>query len=64
MPIMDGPSAALRLRESGFTGRIVGFSGLHSLAVTAFKSSGVTTVLQKPLVKADIKSILEGETTT
>jgi CheY-like chemotaxis protein len=59
MPIMDGCTASIQLREMGFTRPIIGLTG-HALGedLIAFKEAGANAVLTKPLDVTELKSIL------
>lgn len=64
MPEMDGPGAARRMREMGYTGLIVGVTGNNDVAdIALFQQAGVNHVVVKPLDANAFWKILSGKST-
>ena len=61
MPVLDGPSATLELREMGFDGVIVGITG-NALPedIQRFLDSGAEDVLVKPITADKLEDCLIG----
>jgi CheY-like chemotaxis protein len=59
MPKMDGPQAAIQMREMGFMGPIIGITGNPVSDFSEFQSAGADLVLSKPISKADLVAALE-----
>ena len=60
MPVLDGPSTAKELKSMGFTGLIVGFTGVSQLDHSKFIAAGACMVLEKPLQPQSIFQLLKG----
>jgi CheY-like chemotaxis protein len=59
MPVMNGDEATMKLREKGYTGSILGFSGETSpSAIAEFRSSGVDEVLCKGCSRAELEKVV------
>lgn len=59
-PVMDGPSATMRIRELGFEGPIIGVTGnMMQGDVNHFVRCGATIVLPKPLLITDLEIFLK-----
>lgn len=59
MPVIDGADAVKAVRESGYTGLIIGLTNNVSAAnVNYFKSFGVNYVVGKPLRMRELQKIL------
>ena len=59
MPVLDGPSAAVRMRKAGCDSFIVGVTGnLLEEDVSYFKECGASEVLPKPFVFEDLQLML------
>jgi CheY-like chemotaxis protein len=59
-PVMDGPSATMRIRELGYRGPIVGVTGnMMQGDVEHFMRCGATVVLPKPLLLQDLEQFLQ-----
>ena len=61
MPVMDGPTAARKMRDLGFTGVIIGITG-NALAsdLECFLSRGANKVLTKPVNLNGLEDAFEG----
>jgi CheY-like chemotaxis protein len=59
MPKMDGPQAAIQMREMGFEGPIIGITGNPVSDFSEFQSAGADLVLSKPINKTDLVAALE-----
>jgi len=61
MPIMDGPTCAKLMRQSGYTGLIIGVTGSAMAAdLQTFVAHGADRVIVKPLNIYELDGILEG----
>ena len=59
MPVMQGPEAARRMRELGYSNRIIGVTGnLATEDVAHFVQSGADAVLGKPLDTSELVKVL------
>jgi CheY-like chemotaxis protein len=59
MPVMNGDEATIKLREKGYTGSILGFSGETSpSAIAEFRSSGVNEMLRKGCSRAELEQVV------
>lgn len=63
MPIMDGPTAAKALRQSGYGAEIVGISGMITLAKNSFALANVHDVFEKPLSVQEVSRMVGGGST-
>ena len=58
VPVMNGPTAAMRIRALGYTGFIVGITGnLLPEDVQLFRSRGADAVLPKPFTMANLEEL-------
>ena len=61
MPHMDGPTCAKLMRQSGFTGLIIGVTGsAMAVDIQTFVAHGADRVIVKPLNICELDGILEG----
>ena len=61
MPIMSGPECVSAVRKHGYTGRIVGLTGLTSDEdVKLFMESGANSVMSKPMNEKMLRATLIG----
>ena len=62
MPNLNGPEAARQLRSIGYSGLIVGITGMTERGdLDAFHAAGVDFVLTKPVNEDELDQLLDGE---
>jgi signal transduction histidine kinase/CheY-like chemotaxis protein len=62
MPVLDGFAAARQLREAGFAGRVIAYSGNTDPELPSqLKKAGFDGFAQKPLVPSALQALVSGE---